>query len=38
MQDNKGDTDVKTDFWTWLEKARAGLFERIVLKHVHNHM
>ena len=38
MQGSKGDTDIKTDFWTQWEKARVGWFERIVLKHVHYHM
>ena len=28
----------RTVFWTLLEKARVGLFERIALKHIYYHM
>ena len=38
MQDDRRDTDVKTEFWTLWEKARVGRFEKIALKHVYYHM
>ena len=38
MQDDRRDTDVKTEFWTLWEKTREGLFEKIALKYVYYHM
>ena len=38
MQDSKRGTDVKNRLLDPVEEGEGGWFERIALKHVHNHL